>query len=55
VHKWLAATTRLADGEFLQLSVNREEFQKLQERTGISVISRRDGKHFKPEATDMKK
>jgi len=39
----------------LQVSVNREEFKKLQERTGISGLSRRDGKHFKPEATDMKR
>jgi hypothetical protein len=39
----------------LQVAVNRDEFLKLQERTGISVVSRRDGKHFKPEATEMKR
>jgi hypothetical protein len=37
-----------------RLAVNREEFLKLQERNGISVISRRDGKRFKPEAIEMK-
>jgi hypothetical protein len=36
------------------VAVNEEEFLKLQEKTGISVISGRDGKHFKPEATKMK-
>jgi len=55
LHKWLAAATRLADGEFLQVAVCREEFLKLKERTEMSVISRRDGKHFKPEATEMKR
>jgi hypothetical protein len=29
LHKWLAAETDLVDGEFMQVAVNREEFQKL--------------------------
>jgi hypothetical protein len=31
VHTRLAAETHLADGEFLQVAVNREEYLKLQE------------------------
>jgi hypothetical protein len=45
----LAAETHLADGEFLQVAVNREEFLKLRGRTQIPVIFKRDGQHFIPE------
>jgi hypothetical protein len=45
----LAAETHLADGEFLQVAVNREEFLKLRGRTGIPVISKREWQYFKPE------
>jgi len=48
-HKRLAAETHLADGEFLQVAVNREEFLKLWGTTGIEVISKRGGQIFKPE------
>jgi hypothetical protein len=50
----MVSSSNTSIGEFLQVAVNRE-FLKLQERTGISVISRWDGKHFKPEATEMKR
>jgi len=47
LHKRLAAETHLADGEFLKVAVNREEFLKLWRRTGIPVISKRGGgQHF---------
>jgi hypothetical protein len=49
VHTRLAAETHLADGEFLQVAVNKEEFLKLREKTRIPVVSKRDGQHFKPE------
>jgi hypothetical protein len=55
LHKWLATETHLADGEFLEVAVNREEFLKLRGRTRIPVISKRDGQHIKPEQTEMKK
>jgi hypothetical protein len=42
----LAAETHLADGEFLQVAVNREEYLKLQGRIGIPVISKRGGQNF---------
>ena len=48
LHKWLAAETHLADGEFLEVAVNREEFLKLRRRTRVPVICNRDGQHFKP-------
>ena len=53
-HKWLAAETHVADGEFLEVAVNREEFLKLRGRTRIPVISRREDQHFKPGQTEMK-
>jgi hypothetical protein len=34
----LAAETDLADGEFLEVALNREEFLKLRGRTRIPVI-----------------
>ena len=48
VHTWLAAETHLADGEFLQVAVNRKEFLKLRGRTRIPVVAKRDGKDLKP-------
>jgi hypothetical protein len=54
VHTRLAAETHLADGEFLQVAVNREEFLKLRGRTRIPVVSKRDGRHFKTEYTEIK-
>jgi len=57
--KRLAAETHPADGEFLQVAVNREEFLqvavnreeflKLLGRTRNLVTAKRDGLHFKPE------
>jgi hypothetical protein len=49
LHKWFAAETQLADGEFLEVAVNREEFLKLRGRTPVPVISKRESRHFKPE------
>jgi hypothetical protein len=49
VHTRLAAETHLADGEFLQVAANREEFVKLRGKTRIPVASKTDGQHFKPE------
>lgn len=54
LHKRLAAETHLADGEFLEVTVNREEFLKLRRRTRIPVISKRGGQHIKPGQTEMK-
>jgi hypothetical protein len=45
VHMRLAAETHLADGEFLQVAVNRKEFIKLRGKTRKPVISKREG-HF---------
>ena len=41
LHKWLAAETRLADKEFSQAAVNREESLKLRRRNSIPVISKK--------------
>jgi hypothetical protein len=46
LHTWLAAVTHPADGELLQVAVNKEEFLKLRRITRIPVISKRDGRHF---------
>jgi hypothetical protein len=54
LHKWLAAETHLADGEFLEIAVNREELLKLRGRTRIPVTSKRDGQRIKPGQTEMK-
>ena len=54
LHAWLAAETQIAEGEFLHVAINREEFLKLQWRTQIPIISRRNGQHFKPEWTEIK-
>jgi len=43
LHIWLAAETHLADGELLQVAVNREEFLKLRGRSRMPVVSKRDG------------
>jgi len=48
-HTRLAAETHSADGEFLQVAVNREEFLKLLGRTRIPATAKRDGLHFKTE------
>jgi hypothetical protein len=40
VHTRLAAKKHLADGQFLKVAVNTEEFLKLRERNQISVISK---------------
>jgi hypothetical protein len=32
----------------LQVAVNREKFMKFRERTGITILFKRDGQHFKP-------
>jgi hypothetical protein len=48
LHTRLAAVTHRADGEFLQVAVNREEFLTLREGTRIPMVSKRDGQHFKP-------
>ena len=45
----LAAETHPADGELLQVAVNREELLKLRGRTRIPVITKRNGQHFRPE------
>jgi len=45
LHTFLVAKTRLADGELLQVAVNRKEFLKLRERSIIQI----DGQHLKPE------
>jgi hypothetical protein len=47
LHTRLVAATHTADGELLQVAVNREEFLKLQERTRVPVLSKRDRQHFK--------
>jgi hypothetical protein len=49
LHTLLAAVTHLADGEFLQVAVNREEFLTLREGTRIPVVFKKDGQHFRPE------
>jgi len=49
VQSRLATETRLSDGEFLQVTVNRVEFLKLQTITLIKFISTRDGPHFETE------
>jgi hypothetical protein len=49
LHTRLAPEMHLAGEEFLQVSVNREELQKLRERMRIRVIWTRGGQHFKPE------
>jgi len=51
----LAADTHPADGEFLQAAVNKEEFLKFRERTEMPILFKRDGQHFKPEKTEIKK
>jgi hypothetical protein len=48
-HTPLAAKTHSADGEFLQVAVNREELLTLLGRTRIPVTAKRDGLHFKTE------
>ena len=48
-HTRLATETHPADGEFLQVAVNREEFFKLLGRTRILVTAKIGGLHFKPE------
>ena len=55
LHTCLAAEMHLADGELLQVAVNRKEFLKLRGRTRIPVVSKTDGNHFKPEQTEIKK
>lgn len=40
---------QVADGEVLNVGVRVEEFLKLRGRSRITVISKRDGHHFKPE------
>jgi hypothetical protein len=47
----LTAETHLTDREFLQVAVNREKFLKLRGRTRLTVASKRDEQHFKPEST----
>jgi hypothetical protein len=49
LHTRVAAKTRPAHGELLQVAVNREEFIKLRARTRPPVISKRDGQYLKPE------
>jgi len=46
LHIWLAAETHLADGELLQVAVNREEFLKLRGRIRIPVVSKRGGQYL---------
>jgi hypothetical protein len=43
LHKWLAAETHAV--EVLQVAGTRKEFPKLRGRTGIPLISRRDGQN----------
>jgi hypothetical protein len=45
LHTRLAVETRLADGELLQVTVKRVEFQKLRWRPRISKM---DGQDFNP-------
>ena len=49
MHQQLATETHLADGQSLQVAVNREEFLKLRGRPRIPAIYKTDGKNFKPE------
>jgi hypothetical protein len=44
---WLAAETYLADGEFLKVGVNGEEFLKLRGKSLTPEISKTDGQHLK--------
>jgi len=46
LHTRLAAETHLADGQLHKIAVNREEFIKLQGRTGTPVVSKRDEQHL---------
>jgi len=39
----------------LQAAVNKEEFLKFRERTEMPILFKRDGQHFKPEKTEIKK
>jgi hypothetical protein len=55
LHTRLAAETHLADGELLQVAANRKEFLKLRGRSRMPVVSTREGQHFKPEETEIKK
>jgi hypothetical protein len=36
------------------VTVNREEFQKLRERTRLSVTAKKDRQHFKQKQTEIK-
>ena len=49
LHTRLTAETCPADGEFLQVTVKREEFLELRGRTRLPAISNPDRKHFKHE------
>jgi len=44
----LAVETYLADGEFLKVAVNGEEFLKLRGKSRTPEISKTDWQHFKP-------
>jgi len=45
----LVAEICLADGEFLKVAVNGEEYLKFRGKSRTPEISKTDGKHFKPE------
>jgi hypothetical protein len=48
LHVRLAAETDLADGEILEVALERGEFLKLRSRTPIPVISKIDGSTSNP-------
>jgi hypothetical protein len=54
-HTRLAGDMHPADGEILQVALNREEFLKLRGRTRTPVVSSSEGQQFKPEQREMKK
>jgi len=49
LHTWLAAEMYLPEVIFLRVAVNREKFLKLQGKTRMQIISKRDGQRFKLE------
>jgi hypothetical protein len=44
----LAAETRLAEGQWLELQLNMEELRMFRLGTRMPHVSRRTGKHFEP-------
>jgi hypothetical protein len=55
VHTRLVAETHLADGEVLQVAVNREQFLKLRRKTQMPVVPKTVGQYFNPEQKKKKR